>query len=127
MDEVGQVPCTASSTTAMSNRFEIVVEGIDDTALVSAIDTAIRDAFREMSLPGSWRVVVKPSGQPTQAGGRWDFSVYGLDVRHALSIAVPPDLLPNLIPQRLRESLNRPVSRCIDEAAQRTLDLARAV
>ena len=111
----------------MSNRFEIVVEGIDDTALVSAIETAIRDAFREMSLPGSWRVVVKPSVQPTQAGGRWDFTVYGLDVPHGLSIAVPPDLLPNLIPQRLRESLNRPVSRCIEEAAQRTLDLARAV
>jgi hypothetical protein len=111
----------------MTNRFEIVVEGIDDAALVSAIDTSIRDAFHELSLPGSWRVVVKPSGQPTQAGGRWDFTVYGLDVRHALSIAVPPDLLPNLIPQRLRESLNRPHNRCVEEAAQRTLDLARAV
>ena len=73
---------------AMTNRFEIVVEGIDDAALVSAIDTSIRDAFREMALPGSWRVVVKPSGQPTQAGGRWDFTVYGLDVRHNVSIAL---------------------------------------
>jgi hypothetical protein len=111
----------------MSNRFEILVEGIDDGALATAIDAAIRDAFREMSLPGSWRVVVKPSAQPAHAGSRWDFTVYGLDVRHALSIAVPPDLLPNLIPQRLRESLNRPIGRCIEEAAQRTLDLARAV
>jgi hypothetical protein len=110
----------------MSNRFEVVVEGIDDPVLASAIDTAIRDAFREMSLPGSWRVVVKPAGQPTQAGGRWDFAVYGLDVRHSLSLAVPPDLLPNLIPQRLRESLNRPASRGFEDA-QRTLDLARAV
>jgi hypothetical protein len=109
----------------MSNRFEILVEGIDDAALVNAIDSAVREAFREMSLPGSWRVVVKPSVHPTQDGGRWDFSVYGLDVRHALSMAVPPDLLPNLIPQRFRESLNRPIQRCIDEAAQRTL--ARAV
>ena len=111
----------------MRNRFDIVIEGIDDAALVSTIDGAIRDALREMALPGSWRVVVKPSAQPTQAGGRWDFTVYGLDVRHALSIAVPPDLLPNLIPQRLRESLNRPLSGCIEEAAQRALDLARAV
>ena len=111
----------------MSTRFEILVEGIDDAALVAAVESAIRDAFREMSLPGSWRIVVKPAAQPTQAGGRWDFTVYGLDVRHALSLAVPPDLLPNLIPQRLRETLNRPVSRCLDEAAQRTLDLARAV
>ena len=111
----------------MSNRFEVVVRGIDDSALVAAVESAIRDAFREMLLPGSWRIVVKPSGQPTQAGDRWDFTVYGLDVRHALSMAVPPDLLPNLIPQRLRESLNRPVSRRTKEPAQRTLDLARAV
>jgi hypothetical protein len=107
----------------MSNRFEIIVEGIDDAVLVGAIDTAIRDSFREMALPGSWRVVVKPS----HTAGRWDFNVYGLDVRHALSFAVPPDLLPNLIPRRLRESLNRPTSRSVQEAAQRTLDLARAV
>lgn len=112
---------------AMSNRFEIVIEGIDDTALVSGIDAAIRGAFREMSLPGSWRVVVKPAAQLTRACGRWDFAVYGLDVRHALSMAVPPDLLLNLIPQRLRESLQRPASRSVEEAAQRTLDLARAV
>jgi hypothetical protein len=111
----------------MSNRLEILVQGIDDTALVSAIETAIRDGFREMSLPGAWRIVIKPSAQPTQAGGPWDVTVYGLDVRHALSIPVPPDLLPNLIPQRLRESLNRPVSRGVEDAAQRTLDLARAV
>jgi hypothetical protein len=111
----------------MSNRFDIVVEGIDDAALVAAIETAICDAFREMSLPGSWRVLVKPSAQPANTGGRWEFTVYGLDVRHALSIAVPPDLLPTLIPQRLRESLNRPVNRRVEEATQRTLDLARAV
>jgi hypothetical protein len=125
--EVGQAACNRVGHQAMSNRFEIVVRGIDDSALVAAVESAIREAFREMSLPGSWRVVVKPSGQPTQAGDRWDFAVYGLDVRHELSMAVPPDLLPNLIPQRLRESLNRPVSRSIEEAAQRTLDLARAV
>jgi hypothetical protein len=111
----------------MNTRLEIVVEGIDDSALIVAVESTVRDAFREMSLPGSWRVVVKPSAQPTQAGGRWDFAVYGLDVRHAVSIAVPRDLLPNLIPQRLRESLNRPVRRGVEEAAQRTPDLARAV
>jgi len=38
--------------------------------------------------------------------GRWDFTVHGLDVRHSLSIAVPPSLLPALIPRRLEESLN---------------------
>jgi hypothetical protein len=88
---------------AMSSRFEILVEGIDDTRLVDEVETAIRQAFHEMALPGAWRVVVKPS----RTSGRWDFSVYGLDVRHVLSIAVPPNLLPDLIPRRLQESLNR--------------------
>ena len=107
----------------MSNRFEILVEGIDDASLASAVETAIRDSFREMALPGSWRVVVRPS----HANRRWDFTIHGLDVRHALSIAVPPELLPHLIPRRLRESLDRTVSRNLEGAAQPTFGLARAV
>jgi len=99
----------------MSSRFEIVVEGIDDTALIDDVETAIREAFLEMALPGAWRVVVKPS----RTGGLWDFSVYGLDVRHVLSIAVPPNLLPDLIPQRLRESLDHLVLCPIEDAADR--------
>jgi hypothetical protein len=87
----------------MSSRFEIVVEGIADLSLVDEVETAIREAFHEMALPGAWRVVVKPS----RTSGRWDFNVYGLDVRHVLSIAVPPNLLPDLIPRRLRASLNQ--------------------
>jgi hypothetical protein len=113
----------SSQYKAMSNRFEILVEGIDDASLAIAVETAIRDSFREMALPGSWRVAVRPS----QANGRWDFTIHGLDVRHALSIAVPPELLPNLIPRRLRESLDRTVSRSLEDAAQRTFNLARAV
>jgi hypothetical protein len=90
------------STGGVSNRFEIVVQGIDEPSLVTEIEQTILAVFHEMSLPGSWRVTVKPS--PVR--GRWDFSVHGLDVRHSLSIAVPPNLLPALIPSRLEESLN---------------------
>jgi hypothetical protein len=90
------------STGGVSNRFEIVVQGIDEPSLVTEIEQTIRAVFHEMSLPGSWRVTVKPS--PVR--GRWDFSVHGLDVRHNLSIVVPPNLLPALIPSRLEESLN---------------------
>lgn len=86
----------------MSNRFEIVVQGIDEPTLVTEIEQTIRTVLGEMSLPGSWRVTVKPS----PVSGRWDFTVHGLDVRHSLSIAVPPNLLPALIPSRLEESLN---------------------
>lgn len=119
-------PFAAWHSNEMSNRFEIQVEGINDASLVSAVEEAIRDSFREMALPGSWRVVVRPS----QASGRWDFSIHGLDVRHALSIAVPPHLLPNLIPRRLRESLNRTVSRDARDAegaSARTVELTAAV
>ena len=87
----------------MSARFTVIVEGIDDSSVVAEIEQTIRDSFQEMALPGPWRVVVKPS----TVSGRFDFLVQGLDVRHAMSIAVPPSLLSALIPRRLRESLER--------------------
>ena len=87
----------------MSNRFTIIVEGIDDSSLVADIEKTIRESFHEIALPGSWRVIVRPS----PVSGRWDFRIHGLDVRHTLSIAVPPNLLASLIPRRLRESLDR--------------------
>lgn len=86
----------------MSNRFAILVEGIDEPSLVTEIEQTIRNLFQEMALPGSWSVVVKPS----RVSGRWDFKVNGLDVRHSLSLSVPQNLLPSLIPSRLEESLN---------------------
>jgi hypothetical protein len=86
----------------MSDRFAILVQGIDEPSLITEIEQTIREVFQEMALPGSWSVIVRPSS----ATGRWDFNVHGLDVRHTLSIAVPPTLLPSLIPRRLEESLN---------------------
>jgi hypothetical protein len=85
----------------MSDRFTIVVEGIDDALLVADIEKTIRESFQEMALPGPWRVTVRPS----RSTGRWDLSVHGLDVRHTVAIAVPPVLLSSLIPRRLRASL----------------------
>jgi len=104
----------------MSDRFAIVVQAIDDAELVAEIEQTIRRVFQEMSLPGSWRVIVRPSA----TGGRWDFNVHGRDVRHTLSIAVPPHLLPTLIPRRLEESLNALWLRRRENAPARTLDLA---
>ena len=107
----------------MSERLTIAVEGLDDASLVTELETAVRESFNDLALPGPWHVVVRPS----DIGGRWDFSVRGLDVRHAMSIAVPPRLLPSLIPQRLTESLNRIVSRNVEATAQRMLTLRRVV
>lgn len=104
----------------MSDRFAIVVQAIDDLTLVAEIEQAIRRVFHEMSLPGSWSVIVRPSA----TSGRWDFNVHGRDVRHTLSIAVPPNLLPTLIPRRLEESLNVLWLRRRENAPARTLDLA---
>ena len=107
----------------MSNRFAILVEGIDDPSLVGDVERAIRYSFREMTLPGARRVVVRPS----RVSGRSDFSVHGLDVRHTLSISVPPNMLPSLIPRRLQESLDRLAINKVEDTAQQTVDLARAV
>ena len=107
----------------MSNRVSIIVEGIDDPSIVVEVKQAIQGSFDELALPGPWHIVVRPS----RVGGRWDFSVRGLDVRHAMSIAIPPRLLPSLISPRLTESLNRIVSRNVDAAATRSLTLKRAV
>ena len=107
----------------MSTRLSIVVEGVDDGPIVAELEQAIQRAFNEMAWPGGWDVIVRPS----RVSGRWDFTVRGLDVRHAMSIAVPSRLLPSLIPPRLTESLNRIVSTKVEAAAQRTLTLKRAV
>jgi hypothetical protein len=85
----------------MSNRFAIRVEGVDPPALVAEIEQTIRDSFREMALPGSWRVILRRS----HVSGRWDFSVHALDVRHTISVAVPPNMLPSLFPRRLARTL----------------------
>jgi hypothetical protein len=87
----------------MSDRFEILIAGVDDSVLVTDIERAIRDSLHDMVLPGAWNITVKPSS----VSGRWDFIIRSLGVRHALSIAVPPSLLPSLIPRRFRESLDR--------------------
>jgi hypothetical protein len=88
---------------SMSARFTILIEGIDDREIAADVERTIRASFHEMALPGAWRVVVKPS----PVGGRFDFQVEGLDVRHAMSLSVPPALLPSLIPRRLRDSINQ--------------------
>jgi len=106
----------------VSNRFSISVKGIDDAQIVAAVEKAVRDSFDDMALPGAWQIAVKPS----RVGGRWDVVVEGLDVRHTLSISVPPRLLPTLIPRRLVESLNRIVSAKVQHTAQR-LTLRRVV
>ena len=87
----------------MSHRFDILIEGVDDSSVVSDIETAIREALHEMVLPGAWSVTVKPS--PVR--GRWNFHFRTGGVRHVMSISVPPSLLSSLIPSRFRESLNQ--------------------
>jgi hypothetical protein len=107
----------------MSKRVSIVVEGIEDASTVVEFKQAIQESFDELALPGPWHVVVRPS----RVGGRWDFSIQGLDVRHTTSIAVPLRLLPSLIAPRLTESLNRIVSTKVEAAAQPTFPPLQAV
>jgi hypothetical protein len=85
----------------MSGRITVVVEGIEEGALVGEIEKTIHDAFRATAIPGAWHITVKPS----RVRGHWDFSIHGVGKRHSLSIAVPPALLWSLIPQRFQEAL----------------------
>jgi len=87
----------------MSDRFDILIEGVDDASVRSDIEGTIRDSLHEMVMPGAWSVTVKPS--PVR--GRWDFHFRSGGMRHVMAIAVPPSLLPSLIPSRFRESLNQ--------------------
>ncbi|HKB09130.1 MAG TPA: hypothetical protein VKD69_00700 [Vicinamibacterales bacterium] len=105
----------------MSNRFSVTVEGIDEIDIAAEVEQAVRDSFKPLALPGAWHVTVKPS----RIGGRWDFCIAGLDVRHTLSISVPARLLPGLIPSRLVDSLNRIVRRRTDSVTERVLTLQR--
>jgi hypothetical protein len=91
---------------------EISVQGIDDLSIVQRIDAAVRTSLGKQPWPGTWRVAVAPS----RAAGRWDVRIQGPAGRHVLSLAVPPRLLPDLIPRRLEESLNHAVA-CVLEAA----------
>lgn len=87
----------------MRNRIVIDVEGVDDPSVVAGVEATIRESFMERSVPGSWRVRVAPS----RVHGSFLLNVQGFNARRTVSIAVPPSLLPELIPLRLRESLER--------------------
>jgi hypothetical protein len=89
-------------TNVVSNQHEILVEGFDDASLVGDVETAVRDAFRQMALPGAWRVIVRPSC----VSGRWDVTVYRLDVPHVVSRSLYPPTCQDLVSRRLRESLS---------------------
>lgn len=91
------------SVTGMNNRATIDLVGIDDTALAANIEETIRESLDTVALAGPWSVAVAPS----RVIGRWDFRVFGPDVRHTLSIAAPARLLATLIPLRLPQSLER--------------------
>src|SRR5256885_8933906 len=88
--QVCKVSCTCCFFFFSSRRRHTRLQGDWSSDVCSSdLQKSIRQSFFDMALPGAWRVVVKPSC----VNGRWDFSIHGLDVRHTLSIAVPPNLL----------------------------------
>lgn len=87
----------------MTDRLCVEIEGISDTAIVEKTAAAVRDSLEEQLLLGSCRVLIRPSC----ITGRWDITVRGAHRRHALSIASPAKLLPELIQLRLKASLDR--------------------
>jgi hypothetical protein len=107
----------------MSNRFVIEVQGIEDEALATEVESTIRAFLSERSLPGSWKITAKPS----PIGGRLDIQVFGLDLRHTLSISIPPAHLATFFPSRLRDALDRCIQRRTRQTVARLRDFAEAV
>ncbi len=102
----------------MSDRILIEVDGVDHPGLVAEIEETVRSSFREHLVPGSWHVIIRPS----QVYGRWDVRLYGVDVRHTLSIAVPAQFLPTLIPLRVWESLEGVCTQRPHEPTETSVD-----
>jgi hypothetical protein len=98
----------------MGNRIFIDIEGVDDSAILAIVERTIRQSFAQRGVPGSWRVQLRPS----RVSGRWIPNVHGLDAQHTASMPVPPARLPELVPPRLRESLDRLCAPAIVEVGE---------
>jgi hypothetical protein len=88
---------------AKDRQIEILVDGIDNSELLDAIEGGVRDSLRHLPVQGGWAVSVTPS----RIAGRWDLHVRGRGQQHLLLITAPAPVLPALIPQRLRRSLHQ--------------------
>lgn len=80
---------------------EVVIEGVSDLRLASAIKRKIRQVCKDTVRSGQWSVVMSPS----ETRGQWDLGVRGPFGRHFASFAERGDQLPELVAEQLRACL----------------------
>ncbi len=80
---------------------EVVIEGVSDLRVMSAIKRKIRQVCRDTKRAGQWSVVVSPS----ETRGQWDLGVREPFGRHFVSFLEPDHQLPELLAEQLRACL----------------------
>jgi hypothetical protein len=92
------------TTPSADARVSIGIDGIDDPAVVGAIQQAIREACRVVPFHGTVAIAVSPS----DTRGRWDVAVKSYAGRHVASVSAPLARLPELVAEHVRRVLRRP-------------------
>ena len=81
----------------------VIIDGIDQAAVIAEIESTIRAVIREARVDGKWTVRVAAS----DTRGRWDLGIRGPARRHFLSFAAVLDRVPALVGDHLRKALAR--------------------
>jgi hypothetical protein len=92
-----------------SDQVAVVIEGVDEPRLLSAIARDVRRMFRH--LVGRWRVSVRPTDR-----GRWRLELSGASGRHLWVFAAPVSRLSEMVVEKLEAFL-----RCSAAALRPTI------
>ncbi len=85
-------------------RVTVAIDGIDDPAVATAVELAIREVCGIVPFHGSVVIAVAPS----DTRGRWDVAVKSYAGRHVASVSAPLARLPELVAGHVRRVLERP-------------------
>jgi hypothetical protein len=86
-----------------SEQIAVVVEGIAEATLLTAIARDVRRMFRH--LVGRWRVSLRPADR-----GRWRLELSGASGRHLWFFAAPVNRLAEIVVEKLDSFLTRSVA-----------------
>jgi hypothetical protein len=92
------------TSSSADSRVSIGIEGIDDPAVITAIQHAIGEVCRVVPFHGRIAVAVAPS----DTRGRWDVAVKSYAGRHVASVSASTARLPELVAEHVRHVLQRP-------------------
>lgn len=88
---------------SIDQKVEVVVEGIDDAAIVAEIQHVVGDVVPQTIFNGTWLIAVAPS----ETAGRWRVVVKNRAGQHTMSFAAPVARLAVLTAQHVRRYLTR--------------------